>query len=165
MIRRLLEILLILSIQIFIIEHLELSYFLVPYFFIITVLNLPVYLSKTAQVFIAFCIGLVVDIFSSSLGLHTSACLWLIIFRMFILRFVETEELLLNKLPLTLKTVSIARYSAIASTLTVFYHLYIILLGTLSGFHLFDLLITTLLSSTFTLFLIFFYQFVFYKDV
>ena len=89
---RLLYWILILALQVVIFNHLELSAYIVPQLFIILLITLPVHLSKSVQVIIAFGLGLLADFFVSTPGIHASACLWLIILRMSLLARLDLKD-------------------------------------------------------------------------
>lgn len=55
----------------------------------IVVMLLPIQTSRAALVFIGFGMGLAVDLFYGSLGVHASACLFIAFLRPMILRYME----------------------------------------------------------------------------
>ncbi len=55
----------------------------------VVIMLLPIQTSRTALVFIGFALGLIVDLFYGSLGVHASACLFIAFIRPMVLRFME----------------------------------------------------------------------------
>ncbi len=58
-------------------------------FYPILIILLPFSLAKPYQLLIAFALGLIVDIFYDSLGVHTSAIVFMTYCRSFVLKFIE----------------------------------------------------------------------------
>lgn len=157
---RLLYWILILALQVVIFNHLELSAYIVPQLFIILLITLPVHLSKSVQVIIAFGLGLLADFFVSTPGIHASACLWLIILRMSLLARLDLKEQIANKLAFNARTVGATVFMYAASILVIFYHFYILVLENIGAFNGVHILVTAILSSSFALLLIGFIQYV-----
>jgi len=55
----------------------------------VVIMILPIQTSRAALVFIGFALGLAVDLFYGSLGVHASACLFIAFIRPLVLRFME----------------------------------------------------------------------------
>jgi len=55
----------------------------------VVVMLLPIQTSRAALIFIGFALGLGVDLFYGSLGVHASACLFIAFIRPLVLRFME----------------------------------------------------------------------------
>jgi hypothetical protein len=55
----------------------------------VVIMLLPIQTSRTALVFVGFALGLGVDLFYGSLGVHASACLFIAFIRPMLLRFME----------------------------------------------------------------------------
>ena len=151
---------LIIALQVVIFNHLELSAYLVPQLFILLLITLPVHLSKTVQVLIAFGLGLLADFFVSTPGIHASACLWLILLRMSLLSRIDLKEQEANKLAFNARTVGNSIFMYAAALLVVFYHFYILVLENIGAFNGWHILISAVLSSSFTMLLIGFIQYV-----
>jgi len=151
---------LILALQVFVFNHLEFSSFLMPQLFVLLLITLPVHLSKTLQIIIAFSLGLFADFFVATPGIHASGCLWLILIRLGLLSRVDLKEQEANRLAFNAKTVGNTTFMYIASILVLFYHTYIFILENLGAFNGGQILLTAFLSSTFTMLLIGFVQYV-----
>lgn len=121
-----------------------------PYVYVIFLLYLPVSIPRSYILLIAFALGLSIDIFENSGGIHASASLTLALFRLGILRSVsqrlgdDFENLRVKDLGL----VGMILYSS----LSIFIHHFVLFL--LESFRFSDIgiiFIRTLYSSAFTL--------------
>ncbi|WP_309608056.1 rod shape-determining protein MreD [Flavobacterium sp.] len=68
---------LLLAAQVVIFNNINLFGYINPYPYILFILLYPVNSNKSALLVASFCLGLVVDLFSNSGGIHTAACLTL----------------------------------------------------------------------------------------
>ncbi len=83
---------LLVILQIFILNNIQLGGYINPYAYILFLIVLPVNTNKVASLFIAFFMGIVIDTFSNSMGLHTSACLVLAFVRPAALRLLSPRD-------------------------------------------------------------------------
>jgi rod shape-determining protein MreD len=135
MTRRILYWILILALQLLVLNHLELSAFIVPQVFIILLITLPLHLSRLNQVLIAAGLGLLVDFFTATPGIHTSACLWLIVFRIGLLNRQDLKQQIANRLPYTVSSAGLVSFAYTAAILVFFYHLYLFFIGSIGALH------------------------------
>ncbi|MGB1038976.1 MAG: hypothetical protein ACPGYY_10040, partial [Bacteroidia bacterium] len=130
------------------------SAYLVPQMFIILLLSLPLHLSKMAQILVAFSLGLVVDLFTSTPGIHASACLWFMLLRMNLLGRQDLKEHEANKALYNLRIASMGPYIYTTVILVFFYHFYIFWLESIGATHFIKLLYTAVASSILSLMII-----------
>ena len=149
----------IFALQVLLFNHLDLTAFLVPQIFIILLITLPLHTKKIYQVLIAFGLGLLADFFVSSPGIHTSSCLFLVMLRMTILNTQDLKEEIANRLNYTARNVGVLPFSYTVLILVFFYHLYIFWIGSIGAINTYNLLVTTLTSSVFSLTVIAILQF------
>lgn len=149
----------ILFLQFVVFNHLGLSTHLVPQVFIVLLITLPVYIPKIYQVLIAFGLGLLADMFVGTPGIHASACMWLMVIRMFIFRAQDLKEQTANRLSYTVQNVGLTTFSYTAITLVLLYHLYVFWLESIGAINWNSLFLTTIVSSTFSLTIISIVQF------
>lgn len=63
----------IVLIQVFVLDQIEISGYINPFFYVFFILILPFDISKYILLILAFVLGLTIDIFSDTAGMHTSA--------------------------------------------------------------------------------------------
>ncbi|PCJ67649.1 MAG: hypothetical protein COA58_00505 [Bacteroidetes bacterium] len=160
MINRVLYWVLVLALQFFLLNHLDISAYLIPQVFIILLITLPLHISKIKQVLIAFAIGLLADFFVSTPGIHASACLWLILLRMFILGRQDLKQHEANKLPYYVNVVGLVPFIYTVTILVLFYHFYVFWLESIGAVNGVTFTLTSLFSSFFALTIISVVQFV-----
>ena len=149
----------IFALQVLLFNHLDLTAFLVPQIFIILLITLPLHTKKIYQVLIAFGLGLLADFFVATPGIHTSACLFLVMLRMTILNTQDLKEEIANRLNYTARNVGVLPFSFTVLILVFFYHLYIFWIGSIGAINTYNLLVTTFMSSVFSLTVIAILQF------
>lgn len=71
--KHLLRLILLLFIQVLIINNINLSPYVNPYIYILLLMMLPVSTSKVLNLLIGFSLGMIMDMFSSTVGIHTFA--------------------------------------------------------------------------------------------
>ncbi|MFZ6051861.1 hypothetical protein ABHV44_07580 [Flavobacteriales bacterium DA487] len=96
-----------------------------PYIYIFAILMLPVETPRTAVLFIAFATGVLVDTFSSTLGMHTSACVFIGFIQPLVLRVLAPRDgYEFGQLP-TVQEMGLSWYLAFAGIITVAHHLWL----------------------------------------
>nr|WP_315154338.1 rod shape-determining protein MreD [uncultured Flavobacterium sp.] len=142
---------LLLAIQVVVFNNMNFYGFISPFPYILFIILYPVNGNKTSLIISSFVLGLLLDMFTNSGGVHATACLILAYFRPYIFKFsfglsYEYQTVKLNDV------VTPERFSFLLIA-TLLHH---IILFTLEAFEfrfIFDVLIRTLLSTAFTLLL------------
>lgn len=79
-------------VQVLILNNIQLSGSINPYLYIIFILWLPIELNKIAVMLVSFLLGISVDIFSNTIGMHAAACVFLAFCRPYILQFLAPRD-------------------------------------------------------------------------
>nr|WP_314897387.1 rod shape-determining protein MreD [uncultured Flavobacterium sp.] len=140
---------LLLAVQIIIFNNMNFLGYISPFPYLLFIILYPVNGNKSGLLIASFFLGLIMDMFSNSGGIHATACLALAYFRPYIFKFsfglsYEYQTIKLNDV------LTPERFSFIL--LSVVIHLFTLFL--LEAFQLsffFDILLRTLLSSVFTI--------------
>ncbi len=135
-----------------------------PYLYITFVFLYPLNTNRFPFLSLAFLLGLCIDAFSNSGGVHAFSILFIAYIRLFFIRTIlkktTSDYLLFN---LRLETFDkVFNYTAI---LTVIHHFILFSLVNFSFYNLYDVLVNTLFSSVFTLILYFLGSFIFRKKL
>ncbi len=77
--------------QVLILNNIHLSGYINPYIYILYIMLLPTSYSRTTVLLNAFVIGITIDMFQSTGGLHAAATVFLAYFRPAILRLISTQ--------------------------------------------------------------------------
>src|SRR3954463_13540886 len=78
--------------QVLILNHVQWSGFVNPYVYILFILLLPIETPKSFVLLLAFTIGIVIDMFSNTAGLHAASSTLLAYARPFVLKAISPRE-------------------------------------------------------------------------
>lgn len=120
----------IMFIQIFVLNKIPpLHQFIVPYFYFVFILWLPFKMGRSALLLISFSVGMVVDMFFKTPGLHAAACVLIAFVRPFLINLLLPKEATDwgNEEP-SKKTMGPVPYATYLVILTLLHHFYLILL-------------------------------------
>ena len=140
---------LLLAAQIVIFNNINLFGYINPYPYILFILLYPVNSNKSGLLIASFCLGLVVDLFSNSGGIHAAACLILAYVRPTFFKFAfglsyEYQTVKIND------RLSPERFTFILISIST-HHLILFLLEYFKFSFILSALLRTILSTIFTL--------------
>lgn len=78
--------------QVFLLNNVQVSGLLNPYIYIYALLVLPVDFSPNVGLFLGFILGLTIDLFSQTLGMHTIASVFFAYGRPYVLRYMAPRD-------------------------------------------------------------------------
>ena len=139
----------LLSLQVIVFNNINLFGFISPFPYILFIILYPVNGNKSGLLVASFLLGIILDMFSNSGGIHTTASLLLAYLRPSIFRFAfgvsyEYQTIKLND------TLTPERFSFLLVAV-VLHHLVLFIFEAFQFSLLWDILIRTLLSSSITL--------------
>lgn len=139
----------LLSLQVIVFNNINLFGFISPFPYILFIILYPVNGNKSGLLVTSFLLGIILDMFSNSGGIHTTASLLLAYFRPSIFKFAfgvsyEYQTIKLND------TLTPERFSFLLVAV-VLHHLVLFIFEAFQFSLLWDILIRTLLSSSITL--------------
>ena len=140
---------LLLAVQIILFNNMNFLGYISPFPYILFIILYPVNGNKSGLVIASFCLGIIMDLFSNSGGIHATACLILAYSRTAIFKFAfglsyEYQTVKLNDV-LTPERFSFIMLSVIIHHFTLF------ILEAFQFSLIFDTLLRTVLSTVFTL--------------
>ncbi|MCG8701547.1 MAG: rod shape-determining protein MreD [Bacteroidales bacterium] len=149
--------------QVFVINNIEISNHIVPYVYILFILLLPVEFPGWILLVLAFFLGLSVDIFSQTLGFHTISTVLMAYVRPIILStFAPRDGYESGSLP-RISSFGFVWFFKYTLILVFIHHLALFLLEIFRFEDLPQILLRVLLSSLFSLTFIIVSQFVIYR--
>lgn len=152
--------------QIFVLNNVDfgpLNYLLSPMVYIAFIITFPNSYSKYVLLIIAFLLGLTVDMFLNTYGIHASACVLMAYSRTFMIRQLETQNTFDESFDLTIHTIEKTSYTKYVATLTFIFFLWLFLLEEFSFSNIFIILLKTILSTIFSVLLIILGQYLLFK--
>lgn len=79
-------------IQVLIFNQVQFSGFFNPYVYVLFIILLPLSAPRYAVLILAFALGLIIDIFSNSLGVHSAATVFVAYIRPLVIRLISNRE-------------------------------------------------------------------------
>jgi rod shape-determining protein MreD len=151
-------------IQVFLLKNVTLYNLSTPYLYILFILLLPFETPNLVLFVLAFVLGLTIDAFYDTPGLHTTACVLLAFVRILFISITVQKEGFDNEPEPTLSIMGFRWFFTYALILTFFHHLF---LFNMEVFRLDEIQYTlgrVVLSSLFTVFLILVSGLLFFKS-
>jgi hypothetical protein len=82
----------LIAIQVLVLNNIQLGGYLNPYFYVLFILMLPFDTAKWLLLILAFALGISVDLFSSSMGMHTMATVFMAFLRPSVLKLIAPRD-------------------------------------------------------------------------
>ncbi len=152
--------------QVFIVNQIDvgvLNSYISPVVYISFLLTFPTKVSKYMTMIIALILGITMDMFLNTEGVHSSACLFLALVRPLLLRRIQTENPLDNIQELTVYTEDFQKYTLYSFLLIGAFFFWLFLIEEFSLFSLPLILLKTILSTVVSTLLILLGQYLLYK--
>ena len=149
-IREIGRLLLVLALQVLLFDHLHIGNWGVVMMYVLFLINLPVRIPRWAEMLIGLTVGLVMDMWHSSLGIHIAACVALSFARPLLLS-QAVQDIERIKDHVMGRTIGTAEYAKCVVLLTVIHHFIVFALEAWSWSQWWIVLLQTLISSTMTI--------------
>ena len=144
--------------QVVILNNIELGGYINPYLYVLFILTLPFETNDNLVLFLAFLIGLTIDIFSSTMGFHTSAAVFMAFSRKYILKLIQPRGGYEFGTTPSLQHMGLSWFMTYAVILVVLHHLFLFYTESFNFSQFFSTFGRVIVSSIFTLILIFIVQ-------
>ena len=152
------RLLLIFALQVLLYDHLHIGSWGLVMMYILFLINLPARIPRWAEMIIGFMVGMMMDVWHASLGIHISACVALTFVRPLLLNnTVQDVERIKDNL--SSQNIGRAEYIKCAVILTVLHHFIVFSLETWNIQFWWMVLLQTLISSVMTLVIILGYEY------
>lgn len=138
--------------QVVLLNHINFLGYINPYFYIMFILILPVSLPNWQVILLGFLLGLSIDVFGDSGGMHAAACLVIAYLRPKLLR--ASYGISYDYQTVKFNDTSMKERLVFVSSMVLIHHLVLFSLVFFNFSHLILILKNTLYSSIFTIFLI-----------
>jgi rod shape-determining protein MreD len=149
--------------QAVILNNIQLGGFINPYLYVLFILLLPFETPKGLLLLLAFLLGLSVDMFANTMGIHASATVFMAFCRPYILKLVAPRDGYEAETLPSIKNLGL-RWFLVYSTFLVFlHHTFLFFVEVFRFSEFFMTLWRVLLSSSLTIFLVVLSQYLFYK--
>ncbi len=153
---------LVMMLQVLLFDQLQLWGVCHPYIYILCLLMMPITLPHNAEMVIGAVVGLIMDVFCNSLGIHTASCILLMFIRPYLIGAVVNDKDRLNE-QISLRSIGMEALIKYVAIMVVVHHLTVFMLAAWSWHHLGFVLLETVVSSAITILVIIAYNLLKYR--
>ncbi len=153
---------LLVLIQILILNQVQFSGYINPFMYILFILLLPVNTPAYALLILAFLIGITIDLFSNSMGIHASASVFVAYIRPAVIRIISVRGDEIDNFPGLLQN-KFSWFLTYTSIIVAIHHFILFYLEVFSFSGFFNTLLRVILSSIFSIFIIVLSQFIIFR--
>jgi rod shape-determining protein MreD len=141
---------LLILLQVLVLNNIQFSGFVNPYVYIMIILLLPSVTPSWLVLIISFLVGLIIDLFSGSPGMHASATLLAGFSRPFVLRLISPRDGYESGSDLSMAAYGFRWFFIYAATIVLIHHTTLFFLEVFRFTDFFRTILRILLSSLFT---------------
>lgn len=152
-IRQIVRLVVVVLLQVLLFDHLQIAGWGLPMVYVLFLMNLPVQVPRWAEMLIGAMVGLVFDVWHSSLGVNMAACVAFCYLRPILLGNL-IQDLERVKGEVCSATIGRMEYVRCLAILTMVHHLLVFSLESWSWHNWWIVLLQTLLSSVLTILII-----------
>ena len=151
--KQIVQALLIVLLQVLLFDHLQIAGWGVPMVYVLVLMNLPVQIPRWAEMLIGAVVGLIFDVWNSSLGVNMAACIAFSFLRPILLGNV-VQDLERVKGEVCSNSIGRIEYLKCLVFLVLLHHFFFFFLEAWSWNNWLMVLLQTLISSVFTILII-----------
>ncbi|MDO8952088.1 MAG: rod shape-determining protein MreD [Draconibacterium sp.] len=151
-------------VQVLIFNQVQFSGFFNPYVYVLFIILLPLSTPRYAVLILAFLLGLTIDIFSNSLGVHSAATVFAAYIRPLIIRIISNREDDKSDFP-GLNQNKLTWFINYVLLMVLFHHTALFYLEVYTFANFLNTLYRVILSSLFSIIIIVLSQFLVFKEI
>jgi rod shape-determining protein MreD len=134
-----------------------------PFFYILFIILLPFDTPRALLLFLSFTLGLTIDIFTNTPGVHASACLLTGFLRPFILQLISSRETLESVSAPRVENMGFQWFAGYVTFLVIIHHLFLFFIEAFTFNSFLLTLLKVILSSVLSVILIVLSQFLIFR--
>lgn len=162
--RYLLSFVVLVFLQVFILNNIQFSGYINPYIYVLFILILPFETPKWLLLVLAFILGLTVDLFSGTIGMHSSATVFMAFFRPYVLKVISPRDGYESETLPQLRYYGAGWFIRYSVILILIHHFFLFFIEVFRFSDFFATLARVILSSVFTIILVLISQYFYRKD-
>ncbi|CAN5482666.1 rod shape-determining protein MreD [soil metagenome] len=162
-IRNILRFFVLVFVQVLIIKHIELGRFINPFLYVLFIIVLPFETPKWLLLVVSFVLGITIDMFYDTPGMHAAACVLMAYIRPGILKLFSPRDGYEFGTQPTIQYLGIPWFLSYAGILIVIHHLILFYIEIFRLHEFFSTLFRVIVSSVFTLLLVVVTQYLFHR--
>ncbi len=147
--------------QVLVLNNVELGGFINPYLYVFFILMLPLETPGWLLLLLSFLMGISIDLFENTAGMHASACVFMAFCRPYLLRLISPREGFDRGSKITIQKFGINWFLTYAGIMIFLHHFALFYLEVFRFSSFFSTLLRVILSSVFTLLLVVITQYLF----
>jgi len=155
----------LLLVQVVVLNNIQFSGFINPFVYIMFIMMLPVRIPGPLLLVIAFFAGLIVDMFSNTMGMHAAACVFMAFTRPSVLKLMSPRDGYEAESVPSARELGFTWFLIYASALTLIHHFVLFYIEVFRFSEFFSTFLRVILSSIATLVAIMISQYLFGKQV
>ena len=140
-------------VQVFVLDNIQFLGYISPMIYILFILSLPVRFPRGVVLILAFLLGLTIDIFNNTIGIHAFATVFAAFIRPTIINMSVSMEEMANPTP-SFRTFGVANYVKYVVLIVLFHSIVLFFVESFSFLHLSLLIPKIILSSAVTILVI-----------
>jgi len=153
---------LVMLLQVLLFDQLQLWGACHPYIYVLCLLMMPITLAHSVDMVIGAVAGLIMDIFSNTLGVHMAACTFIMFVRPYLIGAIINDKDRLNE-QISLRAIGLEALIKYVVILVFIHHMMVFSLAAWSWDHIGFVLLETLVSSLLTIAVIIGYNLLRYR--
>lgn len=150
-------------IQVLLLNQIQFSGFVNPYLYLLFILLLPVSMARYQVLLLSFLLGLTIDVFSNTPGIHASATVFAGFLRSPVIGRLSGRESEINDYP-GLKQNGMRWFILYTAVMVILHHFFLFYVEVFTLSRFFATFFRSLASSVFTIFMIVLSQFLIFRD-
>ncbi len=163
-IRNSLRFVLLVLLQVIIVQNINLGAYIILFPYVLFVLMLPFETNKHLVLFLSFLLGVVIDFFYDSSGIHTSACTLIGFVRPYVLKYIAPRDGYDIGVSPVVQDMGMEWFIRYAGTLIILHHLFVFYLEIFRFNEFFGTMLRVILSSIGTFGMIYALQLIFVSN-
>ncbi|HOI49794.1 MAG TPA: rod shape-determining protein MreD [Prolixibacteraceae bacterium] len=150
-------------IQVLLLNQIQFSGFVNPYLYLLFILLLPVSMARYQVLLLSFLLGLTIDVFSNTPGIHAAATVFAGFLRSPLIGRLSGRESEINDYP-GLKQNGMRWFVLYTAVMVILHHFFLFYVEVFTLSRFFATFFRSLASSVFTIFMIVLSQFLIFRD-
>jgi cell shape-determining protein MreD len=162
-IRNIIRFIVLIAVQVLIIKNIELGRFINPFIYVLFIIVLPFETPKWLLLISGFIIGITIDMFYDTAGMHAAACVFMAYIRPSVLKLFSPRDGYEFGTQPTIQYLGVPWFLSYSAILIVAHHLVLFYIEIFRFSEFFSTLFRVVISSIFTLLLVVISQYLFYR--
>lgn len=163
-VRNIIRFLVLVFVQVLIIKNIDLGRYINPFLYVLFILMLPFETPAWLVMVLSFVLGLTIDMFYDTMGMHAAAATFMGFCRPGILRLFSPREGYEFRMQPTIQYLGVPWFLSYAGILIILHHMVLFYIEIFRFSEFFNTLLRVILSSFFTGILVIVSQFLFYRN-